>query len=213
MSRMTLATSALRVGQVLEIKFPAFTIVVVLGLAVSAKTADACKGDVFHKFEPVPTGQKESPRRIIGVSVSVARGGGFPLIPCAGLARIAITLQSENRASILAARLRVISGRVPFDIPDYAVVWGDANSVVTNWWEAPSPAQLPFHARLAIAAVSASGSQGEWYEFDVWDEGRLAFLAWLGGWFWPVALIFAVVIVLSYAARHERNRRSSVTPS
>jgi hypothetical protein len=145
--------------------------------------------------------RSDIPPRISDVTFTVNRGPP-PLFGCGDGAAVALRVRSAA-GSIAAVRMRLLEGSVPFEIPVGPIALERGGWAATTWQDALSPAQLPFGARVRFAAVSESGTEGEWFEVEVWDPGSWAFLAWLGSWFWPVTFLFSGGTVIWALRRRE----------
>jgi len=157
----------------------------------------------FHKFEPRASPNTESALRIAGVTISIRRGGGPPIGDCGNYGTMSLRFRSDDGGPIAAVRLRLLEGGVPFAIPDYPIELRDGKRASVYWGDPFSPAQLPFRGRLAVAAVSESGVEGEWFVVEVWDLGSWWFLAWLGSWFWPAMFLFGIGTLIWVLRRRE----------
>jgi len=167
-----------------------------LWLVSPSSEACACSGDELRPYMPDGSARTEVPSRLT-VTSTVSHTLDDP---CSGLSGVSFMVHAGagEDTSHLGLRIRLLDGDPPFVLPDAAVELIDGRATET-WWNSASPARRAWRARFAAALVGPDGDQSRWYEFEVVDPGFLAFLAWLGSYFWPAAVLLNVLIV--YAAR------------
>jgi hypothetical protein len=110
------------------------------------------------------------PPRIFSIAFCVRRGAP-PLLGCGEGAGVELRVRSAHGGRIAAVRMRLLEGSVPFEMPAGPIELKRRGWAATPWQDSLSPAQLPFGARLLVAAMSESGAEGEWFERHVWDPG------------------------------------------
>jgi len=156
-------------------------ILALASLLVTPGATYACTGPEFRKY-PTESADaaKSKPPPLDRISVRVLRADSRPWVLCPEIPTVVLVLESDTRANLdgFGVRLRLLRGKVPFDVPpDPITVWG-GGKVASHWYENPSRARKGFQARLAASLVSASGDEGPAVEFEIDEPPRPPVLPW-----------------------------------
>ncbi len=96
------------------------------------------------------------------------------LTPCFEAASVAFHFQPDPSRTLrgVGVRLKLVSGRVPFQIPPGPFAITPDGFATQSWFEEPGHVRPPIHARLAARFLAPDGSEGPWQEFDLGDDEK-----------------------------------------